>query len=530
MDPQADSLLDSAIPLEDATPYDRSLKWTIHQRYYQERGNKAWLDGEVPFNITCNSAAARQNASLVYSAVEAMEQEGALSPTLPIRVLEVASGLGLFAINFIQAFKEMDRVKGNDFSKRLKYFFTDFSEKNLTDASANPTLKDLHAHGTVEFRVLNAMTPDVFRSLSSPTEEPVPALTAVIANYLHCCLPLSIIRKEGDHLLEKHIRLSLLVPLTTPNREEYARNFVSHPIERNIDNLQEEVIWKDLPEAFFDHPRHEEIIRDGTAQYPVATIEYPRGSFVSLERSLPTLLPGGIIVISDKGYSDSSYMEGEGACAPSFHGNSFAHGLNFPLLELLAKKLNCGTSRTSNPHYSLQTLLVEKRPFSLLSSLFRRLFVDENDNVASNDFNAAAWKFEETKQYPEAIRFYERALRLRPNDAHIHYCIGRCFSEQGDSERALRSFEAGQALDHFSEYNFAFMIGYVLHTLGKFAEALPHYRQSQEHKPSEITLGNIGLCFENLGETANALSSYQAALAMNPAYETARNALERLAR
>jgi hypothetical protein len=529
MNPPTETFQNPTILLEEAVPYDRSLKWEIHRRYFQERGGKAWLNGEVPYNITCNAAAARQNASLVHATAEAMEQEGTLTSSIPIRVLEIASGLGLFAINFIQAFLDLDRAKGTDYGKRLKYFFTDFSEKNLTDAAENPVLRDLHARGALDFCVLNAMTSDVFRPLTGSKEESVPPLTAVIANYLHCCLPMSVIRKEGDHLSEKHIQLSLLVPFDIPDREGYARTFVEHPVgERITENLREEVIWKDLPRKFFDHPLHEEVIREGAAEYPIATIAYPRGSFSSIERSLPVLLPGGIIVISDKGYADTSYMEGERTCEPSIHGNSIAHSVNFPLLDLLAKKLQCSTTRTSNSQYSLQTLLVEKRPKHFLSALFRHLFLDKNENMESSDYLYAARKFEDAGQFPEAIRFYERASKLRPSDASIHYRIGSCACEEREYARALKAFEAGRTFDHFNEYDFAFKIGYVLHSLGRYGEAILHYRASQEREPSEITLYDIGLCLENLRDTKNAIKHYREALERNPQYETARSALERL--
>src|SRR3989338_2368925 len=87
MEAQANTLL-----LQDFTPYDSSLKWEIQNRYYQSRGSEAWLGGEVPYQITSNSVAARQNAELVYAAVEAMEREGTLREDDAVRVLEMASG------------------------------------------------------------------------------------------------------------------------------------------------------------------------------------------------------------------------------------------------------------------------------------------------------------------------------------------------------------------------------------------------------------------------------------------------------
>jgi tetratricopeptide (TPR) repeat protein len=459
-----------------------------------------------------------------------MERQKTLSQDAPIAVLEMASGVGLFALNFLRTFEDIDMGSGTKFRNRLKYYFTDFSEENLLNAAAIPALKQLKNDGVLEFAVLDALSPDTMRILGQEKHIPVPPLCAIIANYLHCCLPASILKKSGDTpLREKHIRLSLNVPATVKDPGEYAKQFVEHPVgEKVIEQLVEDVSWHDITHEFFADPLHEEVIKDGTKEYKEATILYPRGSFASVQRSLPLLERGGVIIISDKGYPSPSYMEGEGACGASIHGNSFAHALNFPLLEILAKKLGHSSIRTTEPTLALHTILIEKRSKSELLPLFFELFISENQNVDSSDFYAAAQKYEESKEFDKASRFYRRAIPLRKYDAHVYFSYGNCLQKTKDYLHAVDILSQGKQFDHFREYDFDFRIGYAYHMLGDYTKAVASYRTSAGLHASDATFYNIGLCLEKLDDTAAAMESYREALKINPAYTQASDALRKL--
>ena len=61
------------VKIQDLTPYDKSLIWEIHHNYFHKKGANAWLGGHIPYNITSNSCAALQNATLVYHALKNIE-------------------------------------------------------------------------------------------------------------------------------------------------------------------------------------------------------------------------------------------------------------------------------------------------------------------------------------------------------------------------------------------------------------------------------------------------------------------------
>jgi tetratricopeptide (TPR) repeat protein len=460
--------------------------------------------------------------------MKAMEAEG-YPAEKPLAVLEIASGLGLFALNFIQTFTDLDASEGTDFTSRLKYYLTDFSEENVRNAAANPYFQEQAVRGTLCFCVLDALNPQTMTPIEEKKPVPVPELAAIIGNYVHCCLPTAVVRKTDDGMYEKHIRLSLKIPEGTKDPDSYAKKFVEHPVgERITENLKEETFWEKLPAEFFDDPLHEEVIRDGTADFPVATVLYPRGSFRNLQGSLPGLLPGGIILISDKGYADTGYMEGERACEPSIHGNSFAHSFNFPLAEILMTKLGQAVARTTDQNYSIQTMLIEKRKEGRFKDLFDRLFVRENENIISSDFFAAGQKFEESGDFAKAIRFYDRTLELRKYDAHVYYRFGICLTEAQEFARAAEILAEGLKFDFFGENDFEFRIGFARHKQGRYEEAIAHYERSLVRETSEIALYNIGLCYENSGDRTQATDFFMKTLAVDPNYKSAREALERI--
>lgn len=98
-----------------------------------------------------------------------MEQEGSLDPTDQINVLEIASGLGLFAINFIQALRQLDGEELR-YSDRLHFLFTDYAEKNLVNAAQNPYLQSLQNEGILDFYVVDAMNPQTMKRLGDTQE------------------------------------------------------------------------------------------------------------------------------------------------------------------------------------------------------------------------------------------------------------------------------------------------------------------------------------------------------------------------
>lgn len=515
------------IPCEDICPYDQSVRWEIHNNYFQQKGGDAWK-GDIPYYTASNEAAAMQNARIVFRALQLMEQEGSLDPDEQINVLEIASGLGLFAINFIQALRQLDGEELR-YSDRLHFLFTDYAEKNLGDAAQNPYLQSLRNEGILDFYVVDAMNPQTMRRLGDTQEQQTPKCCAVIANYLHCVLPLSVIKKTNGRWYEKFVQTSLPIPEDVTDTERYLKEMIAHPTDEQIINhLREKVFWGEIEENFFHDILHRDVIQELTDSFSTATVIYPHGSLTSIDHTLPFMPDGGVIIISDKGYENANRMQGEFECTPSIHGNSFAHSFNFPVAEHYALKRECCAVRTNNPNYSIQTLLIEKRKEAKLDTLFRDIYITRNSNVDASDFYHAGSLYRDQKQHVLAARFYQRALQICPHDVRTLYYLGLMYFQLDMPEEALAAFQNGKNNDYFSEYDFDFEEGRALHALGKYEDALEAYSNANIQEEHYVNHNNIGLCLKLLGDIDGATEHFKRALFLNPHYERAKKELEEL--
>jgi tetratricopeptide (TPR) repeat protein len=362
--------------------------------------------------------------------------------------------------------------------------------------------------------------------------------SAAVANYLHCVLPLTILRKQEGKLFEKHISLQMEAD---SEMAEGAGAVTALDVPAIVNDPTNETLWPKIEETadfrpievetFFEDMNDFKVIEDMVKYYDVATVIYPYGSFESVKNFVPLMKRGAIYIISDKGYADFHYMAGENECLPSLHGNSFAHSVNFPLIDEYAKSLGLKTCRTYDPSYSLQTLVMENPAASENESLrkrFRELFVRENPNQDSSDFMTAAMDYEKNKEPDKAASFLRKALVKRPFDAKVFYRLGNSCYESCAYERALDYYTQGAEYDYFNLYDFNFCIGQAKFCLGSYEEAIPYYMKSigQNKDNPKYSYVNIGLCNNRTGKYWEAEIAFKKALEIDPDYARAKVCLE----
>ncbi len=124
--------------------------------------------------------------------------------------------------------------------------------------------------------------------------------------------------------------------------------------------------------------------------------------------------------------------------------------------------------------------------------------------------------------------YYDRLLKLNPNDANTYFKLGVYYMGLGNINRALESYTRALQLnprDADSYYNLAFM--YV---------ELKEYDQARENFTKAIRFQERnykahygrGFTFEVVGDIANARKDYEKALEILPIYKPAGEALARL--
>lgn len=181
-----------SLMLQDWTPLHRCLDWQLGQMAFQQRGAQAFTTQEVPNLINQGGLAAYRCAEVLFAHCVELDSAGALEPE--IWVMEMAIGLGLFAVQVLDRFATLCREHGRDYYDRLTYLATDGTPRMVIDARDHKVF-DRHA-GRVVLGLVDALDPG--RMVRLDTGEAVDLtgrLRAVLHTYLLCVLPANLFRR-----------------------------------------------------------------------------------------------------------------------------------------------------------------------------------------------------------------------------------------------------------------------------------------------------------------------------------------------
>ncbi len=321
--------------VQDFVPLADSLEWRLGQEYLRQRGNKAFLADAhpVPFVVNNDGALSHHAAHVLFAALAAADQEGALEADL--FVLELGIGVGLFARYFLDAFQALCARHGKDYYGRLTYIAADRSERMLRDVCRHGVLSN-HP-GRYRLRLVDALNPAdtlphdlMFRGQAGRP------LRAVFLNYLLDCLPAAALDLEGAQprqlcvrtCVARNVRLEDFTDLTAAQLADRAKKggaeaegdllevyglFASEYDYRPVDVAS-------LPHGKFalDHAR-------GHSR----RLLHSYGAIQSLERLLELVQDRGFILVNDYGQTQTTRED-------EFEHQRFSLatfvGVNFPLL------------------------------------------------------------------------------------------------------------------------------------------------------------------------------------------------------
>lgn len=124
-------------------------------------------------------------------------------------------------------------------------------------------------------------------------------------------------------------------------------------------------------------------------------------------------------------------------------------------------------------------------------------------------------------QTNEAIRQYQHALRLQPDNAHAHNNLGIALASLGQTNEAQQQFETAIRLqEDFAEARRN--LGRILADRGQTDEAIRQFEAAIRQRPDDAeTHVNLGLALGRKGRTDDAIRHYQQALRLNPGSATA---------
>lgn len=184
------------IVLQDWTPLHRCLDWQLGQMAFQLRGSQAFTTQEVPNLINQGGLAAYRCAEVLFAHCVELDSAGELEPD--IAVMEMAIGLGLFAVQVLDRFQTLCREHGRDYYDRLTYFATDGTPRMIADAREHKVFE--RHQGRVVLGLVDALDPArLVRQDTGEVLDLTGRLRAVLHTYLLCVLPANLFRRQLVH-------------------------------------------------------------------------------------------------------------------------------------------------------------------------------------------------------------------------------------------------------------------------------------------------------------------------------------------
>jgi Tfp pilus assembly protein PilF len=168
-------------------------------------------------------------------------------------------------------------------------------------------------------------------------------------------------------------------------------------------------------------------------------------------------------------------------------------------------------------------------PRRVLQEAMARHNVEKNPADFEGHYNLAAM-LQARGELSEAMKQYEQALRIRPEDPTVNNAFAAANMAAGHPEAAIKYLEAAlrSRPDYFdTHYN----LGTALAMQGDFKGAVEHFRAAVRLHPQDANAeANLGGALAETGNWKEARMHLERALALDPNHALARENLEQVKR
>ncbi|MEY3011522.1 MAG: hypothetical protein RIT45_257 [Pseudomonadota bacterium] len=420
------------VVLQDWTPIGGCLDFQLGQLAFQRRGAQAFTTHEVPNLVNQGGLSAVRAAEVLFASCEAADADGTLEAS--ITVMEMAIGLGLHAVQFLDRFQRRCEEAGKDWYDRLTFYATDVTPKMLHDAAARGVFG--RHEGRVRLAQADARRPDRVRLLGSgEVVDLAGALRMVLHTYLLCVLPANVFRcdlpPDGEPVWK------VLVARTVLRRPDLVERFT----DQSVAQLQAAfadpepavlvglvdlypLLDLDLSLAEFplaDHPERAELERilalqqteampEDRAAEPYRWILHSAGAQESIARTLEALRPDGVLLYRD--YGPGSLADADTAHIYQHYGPTTAIGIHHVALDSgHGEGVRVGAPEGEGAA-AIKTRLVSRGAPESVFDAFQRAF-------ATADVDALEAQIAEARSagtVGAAIEGYRVALRTEPGN------------------------------------------------------------------------------------------------------------------
>jgi tetratricopeptide (TPR) repeat protein len=130
--------------------------------------------------------------------------------------------------------------------------------------------------------------------------------------------------------------------------------------------------------------------------------------------------------------------------------------------------------------------------------------------------NDLGMQLQQADRMQEAIRHYERALRLNPDFVDAHVNLGEALRKTGRIDEAIGQIEEAMRIrPDFPKAHLA--LGVALVQAGRGQEAIPQWEEALRLEPDYVEAhDNLGVALLMTGRKAEAIEQFEASLHLNP--------------
>jgi hypothetical protein len=381
----------------------------------------------VPNAMTNSKAHARSFANFVKDSLENHPQGE------KFRVLEIGSGAGVFARNFLICAREMN------FLDRIEYLVTEYSRVGLEQIKESEILKDFEENSNYRFVHLDILNPQNTQDLSGKPFK-LENLSATVLNYILCVLPLTVLRmSKGDKLQQMHLRFKQAEDC----KEDSA--YLKH--------LSYDEDWKGYlinnesdPEKKYYNILLQSLNNNSKKNYNY----YSYGSLQALDNILNCSNDNAFIFIAempDVKNSPNLYQ---------VYGNSIAHPFNYSLYKSFVESQNIKSVFSIDNYYPLVRMYILKNPLqdNRFINRFKKEYLEKNDSNLIIDLRHAIDQLNSKHSITLMKNLLNRLIEIDDDSCETKLLQARYYFMQEDLDQARLVFKDAEGLDYLNNLDF----------------------------------------------------------------------------
>ncbi|HEY1552959.1 MAG TPA: tetratricopeptide repeat protein [Kofleriaceae bacterium] len=510
------------VQLDENQRFSRSVLWTLMKAYYHGMGPKAWLDGDVPNYVTCNTFIAQSYANVVMAYLRELARTGVLVANEPVYIIELASGVGAFAAYFLHKFGEL-KLESSLSDLDVRYVMTDFTQTNLQATQAHPHLRPFAASGVLKFGKFDIDEDSAIELVGggSLTAGSLKNPVIILGNYAFDTFRQDIFRLDNGTLNE----VCATTRAPGPGPIDLTRTDL-------LPKLQTQYSDHPIDEArYYDDPIYNELLAEYRTLLADTTFTIPVASLKAIDRLLAFSGGRGLLLSSDKGFTHLDELYHREQQTIQLHG-SFSVMVNYHAIGRYFTRRGGVYAATSRKQLNLKTAMCvlgdDNEPFVDTLSAFRRGI----DEFGPGDFFNYLGLDRSDKRTLEQIL---GLMRLSGYDPGVLFNHAATIRELCTDIPEWVVVELRLAIDktwaqYFaSSQNLPFELGRILLALRRPLEAA-RFNQISIDWFGEMPAAylNMGICYYYAENPAAAMTCFERAIQLNPGFGLPREWIARI--